>query len=594
MKFSFRTKLALSFLLFITIAWASFALLFAPRLGKIVEGTISENLLVQVELAARAAHGDIVYLRGDNQPFAVSTATVTGSRVTVIDANGSVLADSEVARSQLKNLENHSDRPEIREAFRTGRGTAIRHSATLGTDMLYAAAMFQDKLQNRAVIRLALPLTAVAKTRAVLNSALGESLFISFALGCLFSVILARLNMRQLQRIAKIVSDIGQGNYSLRLPVDRHDELGGMAKSINEMAERIESQFIKLGNDSSQLNAILSGIGEGLMVGDSHGTITLVNTAFSELFAVHENIVGRSLITISRHPSLHDSFKMVIKNKCEHKEEIVISGDRERVVRVHWVPLLDDDRLLGIVAVFHDISDLKRLENVRKDFVANVSHELRTPVTIIKGYAETLLGGVISDNPANVQQFVEIIHNNAERLANLLRDLLSLSEMESDEFILDLQPLPLGMLVKQACLLLEAKASAKSITIINSDNIGELPLVMANAGRLEQVLINLIDNAIKYSPAGSSITISAEEQDAFVKVSLSDNGNGIPPQSLPRIFERFYRVDAGRSRAEGGTGLGLSIVKHTIQLHGGSITCESTIGKGTTFHFTLRKAETKE
>jgi two-component system phosphate regulon sensor histidine kinase PhoR len=317
----------------------------------------------------------------------------------------------------------------------------------------------------------------------------------------------------------------------------------------------------------------------------------MVNAAFCELFGVSEDIVGQPLINISRHPALHESFKALIQNKQEQQEEIIISGERERVVRVHWVPLLAEEKLQGIVAVFHDISDLKRLENIRKDFVANVSHELRTPVTIIKGYAETLLGGVISSNPTSAQKFIEIIHNNADRLANLLRDLLSLSEMESEQFSLELHPLHLGGLVRQACMLLENKASAKAITV-NCDGLEASPPVLADAGRLERVLINLIDNAIKYSPDGSQVSIRVEDQDNYLKVTVADNGNGIPPQSVPRIFERFYRVDAGRSRGEGGTGLGLAIVKHTIQLHGGSISCESAPGKGTAFHFTLKKAQT--
>ncbi len=592
MKFSFRTKLGLSYLLILIVTCVFLFAFLSPRLGKVVEGKIRENLIVQANVAARVAALEISDLRVDAQAFADSLSRITSARVTIIHGDGTVLADSEVIRTELESLDNHGNRPEIKDAFRTGQGTAVRYSATLQTDMVYAAVQFRDKLQERGVVRLALPLTAVGIVRSIVNTTIAESLFFAFTLAFLLSLFVFRLNMRPLQRIAAVVKEIGHGNFSRRLPVETGDELSGMSKSINEMAERIEVQMEKLSTETGQLQAILSGIGEGLMVGDAQGTITMVNAAFCELFDVTENIVGSSLINISRHPSLHDSFKKVIINKCEHQEEVVITSNRERVVRVNWVPLLLDGRLQGIVAVFHDISDLKRLENIRKDFVANVSHELRTPVTVIKGYAETLLGGTITESPENTLRFVEVIYSHAERLANLLRDLLSLSEMESDAFALQLQPMHLGGVIRQVCQLLEDRATAKSITI-SCEGIVDAPLVLADAGRLEQVFVNLVDNAIKYSPVGSNVVIRVEDQGGSLKVAVADNGPGIPPNNLPRIFERFYRVDGGRSRTEGGTGLGLSIVKHIIKLHGGSITCESTMGEGTSFFFTLQKASTE-
>jgi two-component system phosphate regulon sensor histidine kinase PhoR len=576
--------------LLLVIAGGFLFIFLSEQLGALVQTSSRESLLTQTNIAARGAALEIADLHTDSQVLASTLARLTGSRVTVVSRDGSVLADSEVDPSQIKFLENHADRPEIKEAFRLGQAATTRYSATLQTMMVYAAVQFQDRQHELAVVRLALPLTSIGTIHSIVNTTLGQSFCLAFAIALLLSVLLSRLNMRPLQRIAAVVGDIGRGNYARRLPIDERDELGNMAKIINEMAERIEEQVISLGAERSQLQAILSGLGEGLLVGDASGTVQMVNAAFCELFEVKENIVGRSLISISRHPSLHESFKAIILHKRAYTEEIVINAERERVVRVHWVPLLDENRLQGIIAVFHDISDLKRLENIRKDFVANVSHELRTPVTIIKGYAETLLGGAIKDNPEKAHKFVEIIYSHSDRLANLLRDLLSLSEMESDEFVLQLQPMSLSGVFRQACLLLEAKATTKAITI-SSEGVSAGAQVLAESGRLEQVFVNLIDNAIKYSPNKSMITVRVEDQDAFLKVSVSDNGPGIPPQSLPRIFERFYRVDAGRSRGEGGTGLGLSIVKHIVQLHGGSISVESNYGQGTTFHFTLKKAE---
>ncbi|HXE95938.1 MAG TPA: ATP-binding protein, partial [Dongiaceae bacterium] len=242
----------------------------------------------------------------------------------------------------------------------------------------------------------------------------------------------------------------------------------------------------------------------------------------------------------------------------------------------------------GVVAVFHDISDLKKLEKVRRDFVANVSHELRTPVTVIRGYAETLLAGALTTDPERAGSFVEKIHNHAERLASLIGDLLTLSELESGEMAVQPAPLRIAEAAGHACALLEEKADAKRITI-DLAPLREAPPVLADRGKLEQVLINLLDNAIKYTPENGSISISATAADDMVRIAVSDTGVGIPPKELPRIFERFYRVDPARSREQGGTGLGLSIVKHIVQLHEGTVAVESTPGKGSTFSFTLKK-----
>jgi two-component system phosphate regulon sensor histidine kinase PhoR len=241
-----------------------------------------------------------------------------------------------------------------------------------------------------------------------------------------------------------------------------------------------------------------------------------------------------------------------------------------------------------VVAVFHDISELKRLEKIRRDFVANVSHELRTPVTVIKGYAETLLSGALATNPERTCDFLEKIHRHSERLSSLVDDLLALSELESGVDRPEPPPVQIGPAIDHVCALLEEKASVKGIDI-QRQGVGEAEQVIADRAKLEQVLLNLLDNAIKYTPEGGSIDISTVEKEGMLKVDVKDTGIGIPEKDLPRIFERFYRVDAARSREQGGTGLGLAIVKHIVQQYGGSVSVESVPGKGSTFSFTLRK-----
>jgi two-component system phosphate regulon sensor histidine kinase PhoR len=256
---------------------------------------------------------------------------------------------------------------------------------------------------------------------------------------------------------------------------------------------------------------------------------------------------------------------------------------------VHWVPLLEAGNLRGVVAVFHDISDLKRVERIRRDFVANVSHELRTPVTVIKGYAETLLSGALSDDPQRAERFLGIIQNHADRLSSLVRDLLTLSELESGEVSMHPLSVQVEDAVRHALLLVGQRGEEKGVNLEYMGATGAA-CVKADRSRLDQVLINLLDNAIKYSGQGGTVTVRAVEEGDMVRISVRDSGIGIPDKDLPRLFERFYRVDEARSRDRGGTGLGLSIVKHIVQAHGGSVSVESTQGVGSVFSFTLPKA----
>ncbi|HXE95750.1 MAG TPA: ATP-binding protein, partial [Dongiaceae bacterium] len=415
------------------------------------------------------------------------------------------------------------------------------------------------------------------------------ALLVSFLLTLIFSYILSRLTSRPLQQVAAIAAEIGRGNFNLRLPAEWHDELGDLAAIMNEMAARLDDQLSRLTAERNRLDAILSGMGEGLMVTDREGRITLVNPAFCRLFRVYDGLIGNPLSHISRHPALLESYNQVSHDKLELQNEMIVQTPEEQFLSAHWVPLLNKTGMEGVVAVFHDVTDLKRLENIRRDFVANVSHELRTPVTVIKGYSETLLDDLIVENPEKAVEFVKIILSHSERLTSLLNDLLSLSEMESPAFSFQMNQITIESTVRKVCNLLQAKADAKSISIRTADLL-TLPPVMADQGRLEQVLVNLLDNAVKYSSDGGTVSIQAVEEDDFIRISVRDTGPGIPAASIPRLFERFYRVDSGRSRKEGGTGLGLAIVKHIVQLHGGTVAAENNAdGPGATFSFTLKK-----
>lgn len=589
MKLSFRNKLMLSYLALLLVMSGAIYLYLNHSLEKSIISSLQENLANEARLTAIMVARDAGRLWEDAPTLAAEAGSSLTARVTIINLQGVVTGDSQVAKERLGELENHLDRPEVREALQRGKGAAIRYSATLQTDMLYVAVPLVIKGINAGVVRLALPLAAVDKTQAEMHTMLGIGLLAAFILSLIFSVILSRLTARPLRQIATVAAEIGRGNFQRRLPVDWYDELGDLSKSMNEMAARLEAQLTTLAGEKSRLDAILKGMGEGLMVTDAGGAISLVNPAFCRLFGVSDKVVGAPLSHISRHPALHDSYSLVRQSGSELQEEMTLQVAGEKVLLTHWVPLPAESGSGGVVAVFHDISDLKRLENIRKDFVANVSHELRTPVTVIKGYAETLLDGLITENPEQAARFVAIIRSHSDRLTALLTDLLSLSELESANYTLQLQQTPLDASIRRASALLAERAAAKEITITLPT--ATLSPVMADQGRLEQVLVNLLDNAVKFTPKGGRVAVMVSDEGEYLRIAVQDSGMGVPPESIPRLFERFYRVDSGRSRDEGGTGLGLAIVKHIVQLHGGTVRAENNQdSRGATFSFTLRKS----
>jgi two-component system phosphate regulon sensor histidine kinase PhoR len=585
MKVTMRWKLMGSHLLLALLLGGVFFGYLNHTLEKNLTAEIRNNLYSETQLARLMVTREITAIQQDAPAIAAVIGLAIKARVTIIASDGRLLGDSEVPPAELAAQENHAGRPEIAAAVAQGRGDAIRYSATLRTDMLYVALPFQTRSGDTGIIRLALPLSALDQARSNLHTILGISLAMAVLLSLILSYILSNVTTRSLRIMAAAAGRIGKGETGTRIPVTTRDEIGDLAGVINDMAVRIEGQLERTSEEKNRLDTILRGMGEGLMVADVEGIITMVNPAFRTLFAIQEDVEGKPLINISRHPALHEAFRIVTDSKSERLEELHLQASGEQTVLIHWVPLLEQEELLGVVAVFHDISDIRRLEKIRSDFVANVSHELRTPVTVIRGYAEALQGG---SSPEQAERFITIILNHAERLATLIDDLLTLSRLEGGNLSLEFRPVTLEEIAATAAQLLEQKGNARQI-MIDRTALAGIPAVLADPGRLEQVLVNLLDNAIKYSAEGSTITISATSDGDMVKVAIKDHGIGIPSRDLPRIFERFYRVDAARSRDEGGTGLGLAIVKHIVQLHGGNVSVDSEAGKGSTFYFTLKK-----
>jgi len=583
----FRVKLMLSYLLLIVLIAGSFYLYTSHILQENLVEESRTTLISQTRLVRL-----LVEREGSMQPhkLAETAGVATRERVTLIAVDGRVVGDSEVPQEKLAEMQNHLDRPEVQEALKSGIGTAMRYSETLRTDMLYVATTYgSDRIDG--IIRLAMPLSALSSARSALHGLLGGATLLTILAALLLSYILSNLTSRPLRDMATAAARIGRGEARTRIPVPSRDEVGELAKVLNEMAERIEEQMLRLSAEKQQLDTILAGMGEGVMVTSPDGAITLVNPAFRRLFAIQGDVVGKNLIAISRHPDLLAAFNELQAEQGEKLVREITIQPGNTTLHTHWSPLTTGGSRQGVVAVFHDISGMKQAENMRRDFVANVSHELRTPVSVIKGYAETLLNGTMATDPDRAVRFVEIILSHSERLATLINDILTLSKLESKDTVLDLHPLDAAGTMGKACMLLEEHANRKHISLLLDTPEG-LPRVAADQGRLEQVLVNLLDNAIKYTPEQGTVTLSAtlDEESGMVRISVADTGIGIPFRDIPRIFERFYRVDEARSREQGGTGLGLAIVKHIVQLHGGDVSVTSETGKGSVFSFTLRTA----
>jgi len=373
------------------------------------------------------------------------------------------------------------------------------------------------------------------------------------------------------------------------------DELGKLSKAIRDIGVRLRAKIEEISKEKDYLQAILKGMGEGVLVVDERGRILMINDAFRELLSISTDVSGKTSLEIVRNTEMEEAIRGAMQDGKGRAFELTLPSPGGRTFEVNVVSIYPspegmdkgDEGIRGAIVVFHDITRLKELEKIRQDFVANVSHELRTPLTTIKGYSETLLEGALKEEVAS--QFVQVIKKHTDRLTKIVEDLLMLSKVESKELRLNLEPLSLADLIDDVLDFVKDAATKKNLSIFKNESPPSL-VVEADRNYLEQVFVNLLDNAIKYTPEGGRVSLSASEKNQEeVLISVQDDGIGIPREDLPRIFERFYRVDKGRSQELGGTGLGLSIVKHIIQAHGGKVWAESQLGKGSTFYFTLPK-----
>ncbi len=546
----------------------------------------TENTQLRLEAQARILAGELKGIAaGDLESWAQDAGRRAQTRVTVIDPAGAVLADSQ---HDPETMENHAGRPEVREALRSGVGSAIRHSATLGRDLCYVALRVDYRSQSGHVLRLAVPLEDLdAVIRQVRWRILGASLVAALlALGIAY--FFSRSFTRRINRLRGFAEGLVDARISGSPLPDADDELGALARSLNQMAAQLRELVEKLSLESARREAILASMAEGVLAVDDQLRVTFCNQAFMRAVGFTGKVADQlPLLELVRDPDLLEMLNRVLSNGGPLKQRLQLAAEG-RTFEVHSTPLAGGTRR-GAIAILHDITDLERLERVRKDFVANVSHELRTPLTAIRGYTETLLEGALEDS-GNNRRFLEIITAHAIRLNNIASDLLVLSEIESGAAVAEPERVSVRAALEAALRTVESEARVRGVSVV-CEGIEDLH-VSGDKVRLEQALINLLDNAVKFNRPGGEVRVMARlAPQRKLRIAIADNGIGIPSEHLPRIFERFYRVDKARSREAGGTGLGLSIVKHIVERMNGAVEVESQLGKGCTFTVLLPACE---
>jgi two-component system phosphate regulon sensor histidine kinase PhoR len=513
-----------------------------------------------------------------------------GTRITLIAEDGKVLGDS---HESPEIMESHESRPEILRARDEGIGWATRYSRTLGERMVYVAIRATGP-GDVAIVRAALPEIALANALRDFHRRMAFGAVLIGALAGLVTLAAARRISRPLEDIRNAAGRFASGDLSFRIPTTGSEETAGLAQAMNDMAAQLGDRIHTVLNQRNEQEAVLSSMVEGVLAVDSKERVLTMNHAAGNLLAIAPpEALGRTLQEITRNSEIHDFARRALRADGPTEQDLTFHAGDARSIQAHGAPIHDaDGHRLGVVIVLNDVTRLRRLESIRQDFVANVSHELKTPITSIKGFVETLRDGAMND-AEDASRFLAIIARQADRLGAIIEDLLSLSRIEQDAnqgAPLERWTTPLREVLAGAIESCRMKAGEKSIEI--DLECSEDIKVEANAPLLEQALVNLIDNAIKYSPDGARVRVSAQQDKKATAISVADDGCGIAEGHVGRLFERFYRVDKARSRQLGGTGLGLAIVKHIALAHGGRVSVESRPNQGSTFtlHLTANRS----
>lgn len=529
----------------------------------------AEAMIVAGEVADRPGEPT-----ADVQALAARVGAASGTRVTLVAPDGSVLGDSAESPAQM---ENHADRPEVAAALEGERGTDVRHSATVGYDMLYVAVPIVSDGELLGVARAALPLLTVDQTISSLASAVLLAIGGTAVAASALAVWLARTTTAPIVRLTSMARSMADGRFDARLGLSSRDEVGELGRAFDQMADRLQETLGTITAERNRLAVILEAVADGLVIADRFGRTLLLNPGAERLLGVSaERAVGRPFVEVSQDYEL-----VTLLERPDGRSQLVDLGLPRRHVRAasSLIPGTDGQRLL----LLHDVTALRQAETMRRDFAANVSHELRTPLAAIKAIVETLENGALDDPPA-ARDFLSRLHGEADALTELVRELLELARVESGRSRVRPEPVDLEPLLRSAVERLSPLAQRAGVDL-GLDVPEGLPRAFADGERVGQVVANLLHNAVKFTPPGGRVTVRAQERSDELAISVVDTGVGIPPDHLERVFERFYKSDPSRSGS--GTGLGLAIAKHLVQAHGGRIWAESDGSGGSTFTFTL-------
>ncbi|MDO9041986.1 MAG: ATP-binding protein [Desulfocapsaceae bacterium] len=542
-----------------------------------------------LEARSHLAAGSVLfYLEHDDlaglETFCREAGKKSSTRLTVISSAGKILADSD---EDPARMENHNDRPEIIAALSGKVVSSLRFSQTLQQNLMYVAIPLEDQGHRRGVLRAAIPVTAIDKALSAIYQKIIWGCVVVALFAALVAWFIARRISKPLEQMKLGAERFSRGDFTGRMREEGAEEVATLARALNEMATQLDGRIQTIVSQHSQLQAVFASMVEGVITVDTEERILEVNQAGAQLLNVDpEKIKGKSILLAVRNIHLQNFVKnalaCAVPMEGEFSSRMGADG-KEKYFYAHGARLQDSQgRITGALIVINDVTNLRRLESIRRDFVANVSHELKTPITSIEGFAETLLDGAL-DEPESARRFVEIIGKQASRLHAIVEDLLALSrvEQEAKREEIVLQELPIAEVLQSAIQACSSRAEKENMAI----SLACAPTITAriNPALFEQAVVNLLDNAVKYSGKGSSIRVETEKHPDEVLIRVCDNGVGIASQDISRIFERFYRVDKARSAKLGGTGLGLSIVKHIVQAHHGHISVESSPGKGSIF-----------
>jgi two-component system phosphate regulon sensor histidine kinase PhoR len=575
-------------------ALAGLAIAISLLFGALVEQGLRTRELARVERGLEASARLVTELcRGaafepghaaELTALAARAGAASGARVTLIAPDGTVVADSELRADELSRVANHAGRPEVAQALGGQLGVSSRRSETVGRPFLYLA--LPRASGETGVVRVAADLGGVDAAISDLRHSLVVGGLLALGAALVLSLLLSRALVEPLRAIHAALVQISGGDLGARVRWRSRDELGQVARAIDRMASDLEQSHGEISAERDRLETVLRVMVEGVLVVDHELHILLANPRVRELLATRGELEGRRPLEAIRSAEVHDLLVEALSSRGPVRRELSLSGGDRRVLGVQAASF-SIAGAKGAVAVFHDMTEVRRLETVRRDFVANASHEIKTPLTAIRGFAETLLGSELP--PEEARKYLGIILSHSERLSRLVEDLLELSRLESGATKLEPAALDVAALATRLCDELAPRIREQGFDV-RVHGAGA-PRALADRRAVEQILQNLLDNALKYADSGKRIDVRVTSEDGSVRVDVADRGPGISDADRARIFERFYRVDRGRSREQGGTGLGLAIVKHLVQASGGEVWVESTPGEGSTFSFTLPAAD---